>query len=86
MPQTIWPSATVIMTNPRPVPRSASTANIAVTAQRHQQRAERDDEVAMAVVDQDRAGIGGDAEQPGMTQRDQSGIAHQHVQPERQDA
>ena len=32
MPQTIWPSATVIMTKPSPVPRSASTANIAVTA------------------------------------------------------
>ena len=28
-PHTIWPSATVIMTKPSPVPRSASTANTA---------------------------------------------------------
>ena len=36
----------------------------------------------MAVVDQDRADVGGDAEQAGMTERDQACIAHQHVQAE----
>ena len=73
------------MTKPRPVPRSASTANTAVAASVATSGAERHDAVAVAGVDQRRAGIGGDAEQAGVAQRDQPGVAHQHVQAERED-
>src|SRR2546423_13999731 len=39
--------------------------------------------MAGAGIDKKRAGISGDAEQPGMAERDKSGIADQHVEPER---
>ena len=81
----IWPSASVIMMKPMPVARSASAANTAV-----QPRLTTSAPMIAAVMakphrEQIGGGIGGDAEQAGVTERDEAAVADQDVQAERED-
>jgi hypothetical protein len=52
--------------------------------QRRRERANDGDEVIRAAIDEDRPGIGGNAEEPRMAERDQACIADQHVEPQRE--
>jgi hypothetical protein len=52
--------------------------------QRRRERAKDGDEVIGAAVDEDRPGIGGKAEEPCMAERNETGVADQHVEPQRE--
>ena len=51
----------------------------------HHQRAEDAEEVTGTAIDKDRPGIGGDAEESRMAERDEARIADQQVEPQRED-
>ena len=67
-----------------PVERSASTAKIADAASVTTMRGAVGGEMAVARLQQQRGGIAGDGEQAGVAERDQAGVADQHVERERE--
>ncbi len=80
----ISPSASVIMMKPMPLARSDSTAYSAIEAMPMTSAPMNRGGMAEAVLQHVADGVGGDAKQPGMAERDQPAIAGEDVEAERE--
>ena len=80
MPQTICPSASVIIRKPMPEARSASRPNSAPHSGREHDRENRREQLAEAGIEQQHGRIAGQPDERRVAERDHAAIAEQQVE------